>query len=281
MTPLLVITSDLDQTLIFSPRATARLGGALPADPVDVVGGQTVSEMARTVAAGIRALPDHAEFVPATTRTIAQLRRLRLPVPSRYTVVACGGIVLIDGVPDAEWQLRRRRTAREIASAGVAHRLLEALSDEPWLMRFAQADDVFSYAIVDPALVDDEQLSVLAASCATIGWRSTLQGRKLYLLPTNLCKSAAVNYVVERLTAESRERPYHVAAGDSLLDRAMVSAANAAWVPAESALAAATDLPPTVQITPRPGHEAAAHIVASWSASADHLRPGVHLMPQL
>lgn len=277
MTPLVVITSDLDQTLIFSRQASARLGGALAAEPVELVAGRTISEMALAVAAGLRALPAHTMFIPVTARTVAQLHRLRLPTESRYAVAACGGVVLVDDVPDPEWQRRIRRTSRRVASCDVAHLLLAALSDEPWIVRVARADDIFSYAIVDPLRVNHEQLAVLASKCAEIGWRSTLEGRKLYVLPADLSKSAAVAYILERIDSDH----YHLAAGDSLLDRAMVCSAAQAWVPAGSPLAEATDLPPTVQITPRPGHEAAAHIVAGWAARASHFRPGVHLMPQL
>ena len=273
-----VITSDLDQTLIFSPRATARLGGGLPAEPVDVVEGRVISEMAVTVAAGLRDLPAGVLFVPVTTRTVAQLRRLRLPVPLRYGVAANGGVVLADGQPDLEWQARRRRTSPDAAPPSVAHRLLATLAGQPWLLRFANADDVFSYAIVDPHLLDDGQFATLAAQCAKIGWRATLQGRKLYLLPPGLDKNAAADYLWERLADGEGQRlaaarPLRLAAGDTPFDLELLRAAEVAWVPAGSRLAASADqLPPTARITPLPGHQGAAHIVGEWAACVAGVR---------
>ena len=45
-----LITTDLDRTLIFSRRATAQLGGALPADPVESSGtGLAAAELSRSV----------------------------------------------------------------------------------------------------------------------------------------------------------------------------------------------------------------------------------------
>jgi len=265
--PRVVITSDLDQTLVFSPRASARVGGALPAHPVDVIDGRVVGELADAVAAGLGALPTASTFVPATTRTAAQLRRLRLPIAYRHAVVANGGVVLVDGEPDPAWAARRRRAHNGAASVRQACGLLTALADQPWLLRVCRAEDIFAYAIVDPGALDPQTLARIAESCADIGWRSVLHGRKLYVLPANLDKASAVRYLLGRLANESGRPLRHLAAGDTSLDRAMVCAAHAGWAPAGSPLASLA-LPSSVRVTRHPGHRAAAQIVTSWRAEA-------------
>ena len=74
-----VITSDLDQTLIFSPRATARLGGGLPAEPVDVVEGDVFRDpLSADHDAWIVANTAHALSVPHNlelSRKMCQSRR--------------------------------------------------------------------------------------------------------------------------------------------------------------------------------------------------------------
>ncbi len=95
-----LITTDLDRTLIFSPRAIAVLGGALPSDPVETSlghtsggqssggqtsggqssggqtsggqtsGGHTDGELCRAARDALAALPAHALICVATSRSI-------------------------------------------------------------------------------------------------------------------------------------------------------------------------------------------------------------------
>jgi hydroxymethylpyrimidine pyrophosphatase-like HAD family hydrolase len=126
-----LITTDLDRTLIFSPRAIAVLGGALPSDPVETSrgqtsgghtsgghtsggqtsggqtsGGHTDGELCRAARDALATLPAHALICVATSRSISRLRRLRLPFAVPYAIAANGGVVLVDGEPDPEWASR-------------------------------------------------------------------------------------------------------------------------------------------------------------------------------
>ena len=102
-----LITTDLDRTLIFSPRATRQLGGGLPAEPVEMPVGQTAGELCRAARDAIVALPGHALVCLATSRSLARLARLRLPFGVRYAIAANGGVVLAAGEPDPEWAADR------------------------------------------------------------------------------------------------------------------------------------------------------------------------------
>src|SRR5260221_5813838 len=87
-----LITTDLDRTLIFSPRAIAQLGGALPADPVETAGGQTTAgELCRAARDALAAMPAQVRICVATSRSINRLRRLRLPFAVPYAIRANGG----------------------------------------------------------------------------------------------------------------------------------------------------------------------------------------------
>lgn len=268
------ITTDLDQTLIFSPRATARLGGGLPCNPVEHIDGVVISEIAQTVSEHIDLLPARALLIPATTRTVDQLNRLQLPFAYRYAIAANGGAVLVDGVPDPSWDAEVQRRVTGVAPLDAAHALLTARADRPWLLRSYRAAELFCYAIVDPTELDADELAQLDEACVEIGWRAMPQGRKLYLLPNGLAKEAAVTYLLEKLCAQSRQRPRHFAAGDAEVDRAMLDIADIGWVPAGSPLDIAGDLPPHVRVTGTGGHSGAAQIVDEWltECSADERR---------
>lgn len=259
-----LITTDLDQTLIFSRQATRRLGGGLPADIVEETGGQAISEIAMQARDSLRALPPHAHLCPATTRTVSQLVRLRLPVPVRYAIAANGGTVLIDGEPDAGWAARMHRALVSVAPLSAAQELLAGLAGSPWLLHTRHPDDLFSLAIVDPAALRSDELGAVSRACAAMGWRASLHGRKLYLLPAVLRKESAAAFVADRIAAAAGTAPRRFAAGDTLLDEAMLDAADLAWIPAGSELARHRHDGSKARVTRLPGHAAAAQITREW-----------------
>ncbi|HEX9063807.1 MAG TPA: hypothetical protein VF843_01790, partial [Streptosporangiaceae bacterium] len=112
-----LISTDLDRTLLFSPRASAELGGARPACPVENTGRDSDAELSHAAASALAALPAHAEVCPATSRDLARLRRLRLPFAGRFAVAANGGVVLDGDVPDPVWAAR---IVRLLAAAAPA-----------------------------------------------------------------------------------------------------------------------------------------------------------------
>lgn len=264
--PEVLIATDLDQTLLFSPAATARLGGGLPAHAVEVLDGVLISELADVVAAGLQALD--SLIVPATTRTVAQLRRIAWPAPMPWAVAASGAVILRGDEPDPDWADEIACGARGCAPEIVARAVL---TEHVGTVARVRSADHFAYAVGDPATLA-ERAPGLANDLADLGWRTEHQERKLYVLPAALDKAPAVRRVFELAGAATV-----YAAGDSLLDAAMVAAADRAWVPRDSPLAS-RPLDAHVTITAHPGHAAAAEIVAAWSA--DHLRPAVQRMPQ-
>ncbi len=150
----MLITTDLDRTLIFSPRAIAVLGGALPSDPVETSlghtsggqssggqtsggqssggqtsggqtsGGHTDGELCRAARDALAALPAHALICVATSRSISRLRRLRLPFAVPYAIAANGGVVLVGGEPDPEWAARIAGLVSRAAPAAGARAVL-------------------------------------------------------------------------------------------------------------------------------------------------------------
>ncbi|MBA3523119.1 MAG: HAD family hydrolase, partial [Geodermatophilaceae bacterium] len=196
-----LVVCDLDRTLIYS---RAALGDAPPpVRCVEVYDGAEASfltEVAFTLLTRLRML---SVFVPTTTRTVAQLRRVRLPEPaSRWAIAANGGHILDRGVSDEDWNAAVcARLERECAPLGEVRAWFAAQADAPWLLRAREADDLFCYAIVDRALLSADVLSGLAGWAAERGWTVSLQGRKLYVVPTPLTKSAAAAEVAVRAGA--------------------------------------------------------------------------------
>ena len=298
MTRPVLITTDLDRTLLFSARATAQLGGALPADPVETVAGEHAAGssgagLSRAARDCLRALPRHARVCVATSRSVGRLARLRLPFPVPYAIAANGGVILIDGVPEPRWEARTKRLLAAAAPAEVVRAVLagsdascgsrgprgpcrsvglvgsglgavgSAGDGPPWLVRMGDADDLCCMAIVDLALFDAEHYAAIVDRCRDLGWEASLVGRKLYAFPAGFGKEHAAAHVAERVAALAGAAPRRLAAGDTEHDRRMLADADLAWVPAGSELAAAAP-GPDFMITRQPGHAGAAQITAAW-----------------
>jgi hydroxymethylpyrimidine pyrophosphatase-like HAD family hydrolase len=266
-----LITTDLDRTLLFSRRAITQLGGALQADRVETPAGAELCHAARDC---LTALPQHARLCVATSRSVSRLARLRLPFPVPYAITANGGVVLIDGVPDPGWEARIKRLLAAAAPADVVRGVLSqsagrsgggraADAAPPWLVRMGDEDDMCCMAIVDLGLLGSEEYAAIAHRCRDLSWEASLVGRKLYAFPAGFGKEHAAAYVAERVAALAGATPRRLAAGDSEHDRRMLADADLAWVPAGSELAGAPADAEFV-ITSQPGHAAAAQITRAW-----------------
>ncbi|MFF7211319.1 HAD family hydrolase [Streptomyces sp. NPDC008238] len=229
--------SDLDRTLIYSPSALA-LSMADEEAPrllcVEVHEGRPLSFMTENAAALIQRLAAAAEFVPATTRTRKQYRRINLPGPvPRYAICANGGHLLVKGHTDHDWNAEmRRRLAEGCAPLEEVRAYLARTADGSWLRKERVAEDLFVYLVVERSLLPELWVKDLAEWAEERGWTVSLQGRKVYAVPKPLTKSAALAEVVRRTGAD-----HVLAAGDSLLDADLLLAAHTAWRPGHGELA--------------------------------------------
>ncbi|WP_245694591.1 HAD family hydrolase [Streptomyces abyssalis] len=201
---------------------------------VEVYEGRPLSYMTETAAGMLAELTDRCVFVPTTTRTREQYRRVRLPGgPARYAVCANGGHLLVDGEPDPDWNAQVRRGLAGCAPLEeVCAHLRGASSEGEWVLKQRVADELFAYLVVDRSRLPQTWVKELTAWAEPRGWTVSLQGRKIYAVPGPLTKSAAVAEVARRTGAT-----YTCAAGDSLLDADMLLAADEGWFPGHGELA--------------------------------------------
>lgn len=226
--PIVVVACDLDRTLIYSQRALATLGTGHSGSQlvvVEVHRGEPVSFYTGIASQSLARLRAVAEFVPATTRTVAAYRRLSLAGGStRYAVTSHGGRILVDGHVDEEWSVR---TAAEIdRHCAPLPEVLDRLAGSAPRYRWRTADDLFCYLTVEPDSVSTDRVEELSEACSGFGWSVSVHGRRLYCLPRVLSKSSAVTEVTHRLGGG-----YLIAAGDSLLDVDVLRSADEAFRP--------------------------------------------------
>lgn len=253
MTRRVVAASDLDRTLIYSAAALALAVPDARAPRllcVEVYQGRPLSFVTETAAGLLARLARLAVFVPVTTRTREQYRRVRLPVPEpEYAICANGGRLLVDGVSDAGWERRvRRLLAARCAPLEQVRERIRATADPAWLRAEREAEGLFAYLVVERDLFPTDWAAELREWAGPRGWTVSVQGRKVYAVPAPLTKSAAVAEVVRR-TGGGRV----LAAGDSLLDADLLLAADEGWRPGHGELAATGWTAPHVTALPARG----------------------------
>jgi hydroxymethylpyrimidine pyrophosphatase-like HAD family hydrolase len=257
-----LVATDLDRTIIYSRRAMLPGDEDVPSACVETYEGRPASFMTRAAAAMLAQLARVVTVVPVTGRVPDQLARVKLPMAApAYSVAANGGLLLVAGVADRGWS---DRVSGELAGgfplAGVWEHVTR-VCDAEWTRTLRNADGLFVYAVVDRQRLPVGFTDDLAAWAAERGWRTSLQGRKLYLVPERLTKSAAVAEVARRVGAT-----VVLAAGDALLDTDLLLAADRAVRPRHGELFERGWSAPGVDLTAASGIAAGEEIVAWFLA---------------
>ena len=229
-----LVAVDLDQTLIYSRQSIRRAGGTTEGLVcVEALNNAEKSFMTSGALVGLRRLDRTATFVAATTRTREQYQRINLGgIRPPFAVVANGAELLVDGVPDGDWAahiLAMLELDAVDAHAVASH--LQIVLDPAWTKRVTVAHDVFAVAVIERCHLPAAVIEQLTLWAADLGLTVSVQGRKLYVIPTWLSKKAAIEEV-RRRTGATRL----LSAGDSLLDTSLLMMADAAIRPAHGEL---------------------------------------------
>lgn len=244
----LLLACDLDGTLIYSQR---RAGAAVPAGDlvcVEALDGRPISFLTRAAYAGLLALNRSVDLVAVTARSVAQYGRVSLPMSQRYAVLANGGMLVEDGVPDAAWSASMTRRLREVAPLGEVLRHVEQVCDRAWTKKITVVESMFCCAVVDADVLPQAFVPDERGWAEPRGWRVSLQGSKFYVVPQPLDKSAAVAEVARRMGADTV-----LAAGDALLDADLLRTATRGVHPSAGELATTGWSAPRVTRVPGSG----------------------------
>lgn len=162
-------------------------------------------------------------FVPVTSRSVEQYRRIRWPegTEPRMAITTHGARLLTGDGEDESW----RQDTEALIRPWLAelHRMEMLLAPDPSFIRCRMVDDTYLFVYCAPgvdAAAMGEKLRGLTNLTVCVG------GKKIYLLPHGLHKGTAM--------ARLRLRyPGHqiIAAGDSEMDLDMLNAADRALYP--------------------------------------------------
>lgn len=225
--------SDLDNTLIYSYKREM----GVPKRCIEVYEGREISFMSEYSAEMLQELRRLMRFVPVTTRTEEQYRRILLGTPE-YALVCNGGVLLVDGEPDEAWYRESLRLAREAAAElRLAAKMLERDADVSFEVRNIR--DLFLFTKSG----NPERSMARLAHALDMGRADVFRnGEKLYVLPKRLHKGTALARLRQRLGGA-----YLFAAGDSLFDVPMLQEADCGFAPLTLRGSAGDDLPPHIR----------------------------------
>lgn len=227
----MMFASDLDRTLIYSKVFLEGLTAeeCNQIELVETLEGREISYMTKDAIRKIKELQKHMLVIPTTTRTIAQYQRIHLfsqTIRPKYAVTSNGGNILVNGEVDKVWQEHIRQSmTRDSVPYGVLMNEMKGIKGS-WILREYMADDLFGYMIVDPSCIPHTALKEFKIFVEENNWSMSLQGRKLYFVPSCVNKGKAIRYIAEKEKIKTI-----IGAGDSLLDLPLIDAAGYSIIP--------------------------------------------------
>lgn len=218
----MMFASDLDRTIIYSNKfIDDKIREPNNIRLVELYNGKELTYMLEKSIDTLKKICEKVLFVPVTTRTIEQYRRIMLfnkEIIPKYAVVTNGGNILVDGVLDKGWNKAvKSKIGQECLSLEDAIAEFENIKTSHWVHKLRVADEMFFYSVIDTKEIPFDELNDLSKTLENSNWRTMLHGRKLYFLPNCVNKGHAVKHL-----AELEEKEHIIAAGDSILDLDML-----------------------------------------------------------
>lgn len=225
----LIYASDLDRTLIYSRRFIDEHPTDAAYSVVETKDGTIISYMSNAVKHELEDINrnEDVEFIPVTTRSIAEYERVQLGFIPEYAIVSNGGTILYKGEPMAEWEsyIQRQMNLTEVISIKMdIEDMCSSVDYEPRLI-----DGKYLFFKTDDGLLFDQEIERVKEEHPE--WTFVRQSRKCYVIPNHFSKQIALRWLYLKLG-----KPYIVASGDSELDLGMLSLANKAIIPNHGAL---------------------------------------------
>ncbi|WP_110113444.1 HAD family hydrolase [Bacillus sp. CGMCC 1.16541] len=228
--------SDLDRTLIYSRRLISEEINEADIELVETLDGREISYMTKKAIRQLTKLTENAMFIPVTTRTTEQYKRISMiseTFKPQYAITTNGAVILKDGEPLEEWDDIMNERIRNLSlSFDEAYEWLQTYDGYDWVKEVKEADKTFLYLVVHKELFTNEHLQTLRNYFHPGGWRVYAHGRKIYCIPTAISKWSAVAFLKEKLGIDTL-----CAAGDSELDVEMILHADFGMAPLHGELA--------------------------------------------
>lgn len=215
---MITLFCDLDNTIVYSHRRTLNTAKSV----AEMLNGATQSYMTEKTfefLSGCR----NISFIPVTTRTFSQYKRLQSTMESlncEYALILNGAVLLKNGAIDKEWLAESKELVK--GSNDEIEKAAELIkSTEKMILRYC--DEFLVYA---GSSNPEESAKHLERIIDISKVHVLFDSRKVYCIPTLLDKGYAVKRLVKRLMPELT-----IAVGDSENDVPMLESVEIPIVP--------------------------------------------------
>lgn len=210
----MMFASDLDRTLIYSQGALAEYPTKVDLEliPVEQKLDKSVSFMTKHSLQYLQMISKKLLFVPVTTRSLIQYKRVFLHnTDNLYAVTSNGANILYKGSPMSDWT---GVIEKEMSEGSVPLEELRKFVSKQFHIPgdLREVESLFFYYYLNGD-ISRELVNDLDDFISNKGWRLSHQGKKLYLVPQAISKGRAVRFIQER-----EEITTLIGAGDSLFD---------------------------------------------------------------
>lgn len=216
---MIVFHSDLDNTLIYSYKHD--IGSNKKC--VEIYQDREISFMTSESLEILKRIQSQILFVPTTTRTIEQYKRIQMDIdPPKYALVCNGGILLKDGWKDPDWyQESLDMAANAQTEIEKSLDILDKDKNRYFEIRYIEQLFVFTKT-------SEPEKTIQALRFALDKKKVNVfhNGDKVYVLPKELNKGRSIRRLKKKLSAVKI-----IAAGDSEFDISMLNASDLGFCP--------------------------------------------------
>ncbi len=216
-----IFASDLDNTLIYSYKHDI----GMRKRNVEIYQSREISFVTDRTHSLLEKVKEKSIFVPVTTRSIEQYKRIDFGIEKiKYALTCNGGVLLVDGEKDSDWYEESKRIAEQsLCELQKGISILEKDANRKFEIRFIENLFVFTKC-ENPSETVENLKSQLDCTLAEV----FSNGEKIYILPKKLDKGSAVKRFKEKMNAKKI-----ISAGDSEFDIPMLEASDIALIPSD------------------------------------------------
>lgn len=225
----ILYASDLDRTLIFSGRFLEEHPTECKYTPIEYKEDKIISYMADEVIDKLKEIRENKSihFIPVTTRSINEYKRINLNVKPEYAIVANGGVILYNGEPLEEWTQYIKSKINIMDILDIINDITDYIKSVSYTPKLI--DGCYIFFKTDDEMQFDIESGYLKERFGN--WQFIRQRNKCYAIPNHFSKQIALRWLWNKL-----DKPYIIASGDSELDLPMLALANKAIIPSHGTL---------------------------------------------
>lgn len=225
----MIIFSDLDRSIIYSNKFIEEFNDFNNEyDCIEKVNNKEISYISLKTIEYLKEIQDFGTFIPTTTRTAEQFRRIDFDnynIKFKYAITSNGGTILKDNEPLKEWDLVIKDIVNSSGKRKDMIDEFEKYKNTPGIISLKNAGELFFYLVVDKSIFNIDNIKEYIKTLNKNNWLHYISGRKIYFLQKGITKENAINFIINKENIGQFS-----SIGDSIMDLGMLNIANNSYI---------------------------------------------------